>query len=267
FARPRAVGSTPRILSAGVLVFSEDDTFTEIVTRYATAWGMTARRVASARAARSAIDVRSAHATRGWVAIIDGSGQRGAAVAAELRALRAFDALPTIVVGPDERLSEPLRASELFDAIVDALAGSDASTSNRTLEHEARQPPRGRVLVAEDNVTMHEVLVHQFDALGVGLKIVSDGAQAVAEVRRDPYDLVLMDCQMPKVDGFEATRLIREDERVTGRHVPIVAMTANAFKEDRDACLAAGMDDYLAKPVRMETLRATLDRWLQRKAD
>ena len=106
------------------------------------------------------------------------------------------------------------------------------------------------------------MLAHQLRALGVDAKMVIDGAQAVAALRRQPFDAVLMDCQMPNLDGFEATRLIRSAERETGRRTPIIAMTANAFKEDREACLAAGMDDYLAKPVRMEALRATLERWL-----
>ena len=73
--------------------------------------------------------------------------------------------------------------------------------------------------------------------------------------------MVFMDCQMPTVDGFEATKLIREDEHSTGRHVPIIAMTANAFKEDRDACIAAGMDDYLAKPVRLKNLKEMFRKW------
>jgi CheY-like chemotaxis protein len=91
--------------------------------------------------------------------------------------------------------------------------------------------------------------------------MVSDGAEAVAALQRERFDAVLMDCQMPNLDGFEATRLIRDDERRTGRHTPIIAMTANAFKEDREACIAAGMDDYLSKPLRMETLRGVLERW------
>jgi CheY-like chemotaxis protein len=108
---------------------------------------------------------------------------------------------------------------------------------------------------------MHEILTQQFDELGYAVKIVTDGAQAVAAVDREPFAMVFMDCQMPNVDGFAATRLIRDAEKASGRHVPIIAMTANAFKEDREACLAVGMDDHLGKPVRLADLRRTIDRW------
>ncbi len=102
---------------------------------------------------------------------------------------------------------------------------------------------------------MHDVLISQFEQLGVAVKIVTDGAEAVVALQHGDFAMVFMDCQMPTVDGFEATKLIREDEHSTGMHVPIIAMTANAFKEDRDACIAAGMDDYLAKPVRLKNLK------------
>jgi CheY-like chemotaxis protein len=108
---------------------------------------------------------------------------------------------------------------------------------------------------------MHEVLITQFELLGVAVTVVGDGAQAVAAVEHGDFDLVFMDCQMPNVDGFEATRLIRTSERESHRHIPIIAMTANAFKEDRDACLAAGMDDYLAKPVRLKNIEAMIRKW------
>ncbi len=122
-----------------------------------------------------------------------------------------------------------------------------------------KNPPS--VLVAEDSTAMHEVLINQFEQLGIGVTIVSDGAQAVAAVENGEFDLVFMDCQMPNVDGFEATRLIRRAEKRGARHVPVIAMTANAFKEDRDACLAAGMDDYLSKPVRLKSIAEMIHKW------
>jgi CheY-like chemotaxis protein len=117
------------------------------------------------------------------------------------------------------------------------------------------------VLIAEDNAELQTVLVHQFAELAVPLTLVADGAEAVAAVRRRPYALVFMDCQMPTLDGLAATRAIRDHERGTGAHVPIVAVTANAFKEDREACLAAGMDDYIAKPIRLSDFRSMIERW------
>jgi CheY-like chemotaxis protein len=87
------------------------------------------------------------------------------------------------------------------------------------------------------------------------------GLQAIEALSREPYSLIFMDCQMPNMDGISTTQEIREAEREYGGHIPIVAMTANAFAEDREACLAAGMDDYLAKPVRPAALRTVIERW------
>jgi CheY-like chemotaxis protein len=119
----------------------------------------------------------------------------------------------------------------------------------------------GPVLVAEDNALIQEILVRQFELLGLRVTVVSDGLQAVEAARTEHFAMIFMDCQMPNMDGFEATKAIREGERSSGEHLPIVAMTASAFREDREACLAAGMDDYLAKPVRLRELRRMIKRW------
>ena len=100
------------------------------------------------------------------------------------------------------------------------------------------------------------------EKFGYAVDIVENGRDAVAAVAREAYVLVLMDCQMPEMDGFEASAAIRALGGATGR-VPIVALTANALQEDRERCLAAGMDDYLAKPFKSKTLREILDRWAQ----
>jgi CheY-like chemotaxis protein len=105
----------------------------------------------------------------------------------------------------------------------------------------------------------------QVERLGYALDVVKDGREAVEALRDRDYDLVLMDCQMPEMDGYTATRKIREREVETGRHVTIVALTANALERDRQACIDAGMDDYLAKPLQFEALRAMLERLLSAK--
>jgi protein-histidine pros-kinase len=168
--------------------------------------------------------------------------------------------------------SEPERGSLFwFTARFDrpsAAAASDpaaASPSARALDRTPMTSVR-RVLVAEDNESLREILVHQFAQLGVPVTVVANGREAVDAVRRDDVALLFMDCHMPEMDGFAATRVIRANEDGTARHVPIVAMTANAFREDRDACLAAGMDDYLAKPVRIADLRGMIDRWITEEA-
>ncbi len=157
-------------------------------------------------------------------------------------------------------VSEPERGSLFwftarFDVATTAPAAADAPAA-RALNTERK------VLVAEDNESLREILVHQFAKLGVPVTLVANGRDAVDALRREPFSLVFMDCHMPEMDGFDATRAMRALESDTARHVPIVAMTANAFREDRDACLAAGMDDYLAKPVRIGDLRGMIERWM-----
>jgi PAS domain S-box-containing protein len=119
-----------------------------------------------------------------------------------------------------------------------------------------------RVLVAEDNPTNQKVVRILLERLGCQVQMVANGREAVQAVLREPFDLVLMDCQMPELDGYEAARRIRAAEEGTGRRIPIVAFTANALRGEREQCVAAGMDDHVAKPVRSETLAAVLSKWV-----
>jgi CheY-like chemotaxis protein len=132
---------------------------------------------------------------------------------------------------------------------------------------------RARVLLVEDNQVNRTIAVKMLQALGCTVSLACDGRQALEAAKSRQFDLVLMDCQMPVMDGFEATRAIRAHEAESTvdlaapnagpRHVPIVALTANAIAGDRERCLASGMDDYLAKPFKREQLRAVLARWLE----
>jgi CheY-like chemotaxis protein len=115
-----------------------------------------------------------------------------------------------------------------------------------------------RILLAEDNAVNQKLAIKVLERMGYSADVAGDGQQAIAALERQPYDLVLMDVQMPHLDGLEATRRIRQ--RWTDGRPWIVAMTANAMAEDREACLAAGMDGYLAKPIRVDELAAELAR-------
>jgi CheY-like chemotaxis protein len=121
-------------------------------------------------------------------------------------------------------------------------------------------PGRLKILLAEDNPVNRKLAVTMLKKRGYRVLPVENGREAVAAWEKEPCDLIVMDIQMPEMDGLEATRTIREKEKGTGRHIPIIALTAHALKEDRGKCLAAGMDDYLSKPVKAERLFMIIDK-------
>jgi CheY-like chemotaxis protein len=126
---------------------------------------------------------------------------------------------------------------------------------------EAR-PKERRLLVVEDNLVNQKVALLLLKKMGYRADVAANGCEAVNALMQVRYDLVLMDQQMPEMDGLEATRIIRSSTDVINRRVPIIAMTANALKGDRERCLASGMDDYLSKPVKPDQLKTKLDYWL-----
>ena len=160
-------------------------------------------------------------------------------------------------------LIKPVKSSDLLDAIMLALGPAAVEDGPVPLitRHTVREShQRLNILLAEDNIINQKVAVHILDKSGHKVFVANNGQEALEALKKDRYDLILMDVQMPKIGGFEATASIREKEKKTGSHIPIVAMTAHAMKGDRERCLEAGMDDYISKPLKAEELIKTIDR-------
>ena len=272
-APPHARGDQPQLHAKRLLVVDDNGTNREIVVRQARSWGMRPRATGRPREALTWVE-------RGdpfEVAILDMQMPEidGLALAHGIRGQPAGRALPLVLLtslGRPERsrarefavtLTKPVRASQLYDALMGILARRPEERK----EPEARvtagpgaaaAPARSRlrILVAEDNGVNQQLALGLLGKLGYEADVAGNGAQAVEAVEGESYDLVLMDVEMPELDGLEATRRIRRRRP----HGPprIIAMTANALQEDREACFAAGMDDYLAKPLRVAQLAEAL---------
>ncbi len=167
-------------------------------------------------------------------------------------------------------LTKPVRQSQLL-AMLSTLLGLPLGGVVRVpgpsepAEAHASELPTSvagpRILVAEDTTINQLVARRMLERLGCHVDVVGNGVEALDALANIPYALVLMDVQMPEMDGFEATEQIRQREALTGQHTPIVAMTANAMKGDRERALAAGMDDYLSKPIRLGELEVAVHKW------
>ncbi len=164
-------------------------------------------------------------------------------------------------------LTKPVRQSELCNCLAAVLGDRDYEIeSSLVTRHSLREMrlPSARILLAEDNITNQQVALGILKNLGLSADVVTTGAEAVQALEAIRYDLVLMDCQMPVMDGYKATRHIRNPEsKIPNHDIPVIALTANAIAEDRQLCLDAGMNDYIAKPFEPQTLRDILSKWLQ----
>ena len=169
--------------------------------------------------------------------------------------------------GVDACLAKPVRQTVLYECLVNVMAGQQAeavaAVAVRQSQGAAPSEPRGNILLVEDNLINQQVALGILQIQGYKVTVANNGKEALDAHEQGAFDLILMDCHMPEMDGFEATREIRGRERsLTGARVPIVALTANAMAQDREECLNAGMDDHLSKPFTMQTLQDMLNRWM-----
>jgi signal transduction histidine kinase/CheY-like chemotaxis protein len=279
--KARLSEASASLAGTSVAIIDDNRTNRTILERYVSSWGMRGRAFDSGHEALNEMR-RTAPGNEPFdVAIVDlmMPGLDGIAVAKQVRAdesmrdmkvilLTSAGKSETQVEGIDAELVKPVRPSQLFDALQTVL--SDRLGRSVHQEHEDALRPadpsarRARILIADDNATNQKVAVRMLQRLGYRGDVASTGAEAVSMLNSGHYDAVLMDCQMPEVDGYEAARQIRHNER-GGRRVPIIAMTADAMPGERERCLAAGMDDYISKPVKLHVVAAVLERWLATK--
>lgn len=265
-----------------VLVIDDTATRREIMGHYLAAWHIRGRSAASSAAGLAMLREAAQRGDPYRLVVVDSDlPDRGATVVC--RALQAdpllagvrailitgFNQLgPAEVVGFAGIVATPVKQSQLLDAMMTALDQSLASDHDLVARRDgapaAPMLPATSdqvILVAEDNAVNQQLALMQLRTLGYRSMAVSNGREAVAAAMTGAYALVLMDCQMPEMDGFQATAVIRAGE-AGGRRLPIIAMTASAMQGDREECLAAGMDDYVSKPITRARLQEVIEHWL-----
>jgi PAS domain S-box-containing protein len=266
-------GPPPQLHGRRVLIVDDNATNRRILVRQAESWGMVARDTASPAQALEWI-------RRGDpfdLAILDMQMPEmdGVGLAEEIGRHRDARALPLLLLtslGSREgvrggvefaaSLTKPIKPSQLYDTLMNVLGATpahvQAASREGPVERLAERVPL-RILVAEDNVVNQQLALLVLQKLGYRAEVTANGLEALQALEREPYDVVLMDVQMPTMDGLEATRRIHQ-RWPEGRRPHVIAATASAMQEEREACLAAGMDDYLSKPIRVDELAAALGR-------
>ncbi len=270
-----------------VLVVDEHPGSRDELERQLAAWNVTCDGVGSALEVPERLASAAAAGRAYDVAILDMDLDRtsGLSLAAGIKADPVTRGTRLLLVSADRlaadpvqrreagvayQLIKPVRAGDLFECIATrqrkaAVLPAPAPEPAAPVRQPTAGPARLRkVLLAEDNPVNVEVATAMLDSLGVEVSCARNGDEALQAVRAGKYDVVLMDCQMPVMDGFAATTEIRRHERENGRarSLPIIAITANALQGDRESCLAAGMDDYLSKPFTQQQLAAVMGRWI-----
>jgi len=267
----------PKLAGRDVLIVDDNETNRRILTLQTRSWGMRPHAVASGSEALSLLQQGS----RFELAMLDMHMpvMDGLTLAREIRGNRNSESLPLMMLssGSSRRdltnvserdlfaayLSKPLKPSQLYDAVVAVLDKHNVEEKPVKLESETQRGPAAcallKVLLAEDNIVNQRVAVRLLERLGYRADLAGNGIEVLQALERQRYDVVLMDVQMPEMDGLEASRHI--SSTFTDKKKPwLIAMTANAMEGDREACLAAGMNDYLSKPVQMAALRTVLER-------
>ena len=260
-----------------VLVVDDNATNREILTRQLNGWGMSVTRAEDGGAALKLLSA-AAHAVPFDVVLLDFNmpDMDGIELARAIKADPALRAVSLILLTSSDQASgheqagiavslrKPVRASKLYNAMAELLAGSSEAISTDIAAPETRPLGSGRrILLVEDNEVNQRVAIGMLEKEGFCPIVANNGREALEALAKDEFSAILMDCQMPVMDGYEVTTEIRrrEDAAGSGSHTAIIAMTANTMQGDRERCLATGMDDYLSKPLRSQALKDALGHW------
>jgi PAS domain S-box-containing protein len=272
----------PGLEGLPVLIVDDNTTNRMILSEVLANWGARPVAVANGPAALEALHAAAVGGQPFVVALVDGMMPEmdGLDLAENIRSEPAITEVRIMLLTSADRpeentlcqdlqisacLTKPVRQSELFDALMKVLASSDrlcVSRANQCDPGDHTAPTSGvgglLILLAEDHPVNQKVAVRMLERLGHAVVVTPDGRQALGALQAGGFDVVLMDVQMPEMDGFEAIREIRRREAAEGGHIPVLALTAHAMQGDRDRCLDAGFDGYLAKPIRQADLQAAL---------
>ncbi len=270
-------GHVPKLAGKRILIVDDNKTNRRILKAQADSWGMFAK---IAESPQLAIEWISRNEDFD-IALLDFQMPQmdGITLTREIRKLNAGKDLPIIILTSMGRkestayddlnlsafISKPIKQAQLYETLVSVFSGTSplkkAKTYNEAkIESDLAEKHPLRILLAEDNAVNQKVAARILDKMGYRVDVVANGIEAVSAVKRIHYDIVLMDILMPEMDGFEATKRIMNELQVDKRP-KIIAMTANAMQGDKEECLAAGMDDYISKPIRIEELQSALTKW------
>ncbi|MBX7259984.1 MAG: response regulator, partial [Candidatus Hydrogenedentes bacterium] len=273
------------------LVVDDHEVNRLLVTRLLESWGCRYAEAESGPAALDRLHVAASEGDPYRVVIMDMlmPGMDGAGLGAAIKADPVLTSTILIMMtslaergdanrfrslGFSAYITKPLRQSQLFDTLAMVLADGHAEPASGSVRFVTRhrvseaRKRRARILLAEDSKTNQLVAIKMLEKLGYKADAVANGKEAIESLRTIPYELVLMDVQMPEMDGFEATRRIRDAASgVLNSQIPIIAMTAHAMAGDRERCLGMGMNDYVSKPISPVVLAAALERWLPSEGD
>jgi signal transduction histidine kinase/DNA-binding response OmpR family regulator len=283
---PRSASLPPeKLCDVHALIVDDNFTNRQVLLGMLTRWGMRPTAVEGGRAALQALDIAKSTGHPFPLILLDGQMPEmdGFTLAEQIQkdpgliavtimmltsAGHLGDAARCRKLGIAAYLVKPIRQAELLDGICQVLYKRVAETKDSLLitRHTLQENKhRSRVLLVEDNAVNQTLAVRLLEKRGYSVILADEGRAAVEAFEENQFDLVLMDIQMPGMDGFEATAAIRAKEKLTGGHIPIVAMTAHALKGDEERCIAAGMDGYVSKPIRTTELFSTIERLLANK--